>query len=78
MGKKESNAILINYKINSSNTEDVVWRPSDSSCQTNIFNQLEIINPAEFGQEIFHSNVIDTTVDTTIESSDTDLPKKQD
>lgn len=33
-----------NYRINESSTGDLVWRPSDSSYKTHIFNQLEIIN----------------------------------
>ena len=63
-------AFPINYKINGSSTKDTIWRPSDSSYQTNIFNQLEIINPAETQQEILHSTVVNTTVNMTIDNFD--------
>ena len=57
--------MFINYKMDGSNTGDLVWKPSDSSCQTNIFNQFEIIDPSKASQDILHSAVIDTAVDAT-------------
>ncbi len=69
-------AILINYRMSGSSTGDAIWRPSNSSYRTNIFNQLEIIDPSEAGQDILHSTVINTTVDMVVDNSDTNSPKK--
>ena len=61
--------IPINYKTRDSRTRDVIWRPSDSSYQTNIFNQLEIIDPSEAGQKILHSTLVNTTIDMAVDNS---------
>ena len=59
----------INYKVSGSRTGDSVWRASDSSRRTNIFNQLEIINPSpRKGENGRYSPVVNTLVNTLVET----------
>ncbi len=61
-----------NYRINESSTGDLIWRPSDSSYKTHIFNQLEIVT-TETDKETLPI-VIDQTIDLTYNNSMTKLP----
>lgn len=58
----------INYSLNESNTAQSIWKPSDSSFNNYIYNQLEI-NSLE--KKIEHSNVItqEIKIDTTLQKS---------
>ena len=59
----------INYKISGSRTDDSVWRASGSSRESNIFNQLEIINPSlGIGEKGRYSPVVNTLVDTLVDT----------
>ena len=59
----------INYRVGGSRTGDSVWMASNSSRGTNIFNQLEIINPSpRMGEKGRYSPVVNTLVETVIPS----------
>ena len=58
--------ILASYRINESSTGDAIWRPSESSHECSLFNQLEVINSLEVSH-VVPSPSVETSLERTHE-----------